>query len=765
MSTRIKTFTLFSLIAFMLSLSTMADAQIRAYRVTDRQVQTVLNRIEMRTDAFRTAVDRSLDRSGIDGTNQEDSINTMIANFEAATDRLKNNFASRRSTAADVEDVLNRAVAVDGFMRNNRLGANAESEWRLIRADLNTLAGYYSVRANWDNTTPVPIARNPYYVSDGQLQGLLNRIENRTNAFQREVERTLDRSVIDGTSREESITALIANFETATDRLANNFASRRSTAADVQEVLNRAVGVNNFVARNRLSVPAENHWAAIRTDLNTLAGYYRVAVNWDVPGAGTSDGYVASDAQMRALLNRMSLRTTSFRRSFEAWERANRQAGTASGLTDDVRQLERNVQDLRLDFDESQPTDVQEILRPSATINSFIAANRTNTDVNNRWNLLKTDITTLANYYRISWNWDTTPVDTTAFDSRITGTYRLNTALSDNLNAVIERTLISANYDDMQRDRVRRNLERRLASPAVLAIEKRGREVVLSSANGSQVTLIADGVGRTETSPNGRTVRTSVTATDRDVVINYEGDRINDYYVTFAPVANGQLRVTRRVYLENQNETVTVTSVYDKTSPSPDWNMTAGVPAVGTGTVEGFIIPNNTGLIARLNTPLSTRTAKDRDRFSMTVTSPSQYEGAVIEGSVVGEKSGMIAGRAHLSLSFDTIRLRTGQVYRFAGIVDQVREPDGSIVSVNNEGEIRDRSQTNRTIQRAGIGAVLGAIIGAIAGGGQGAAIGAGVGAGAGAGTVILQGRDNLELESGTTFTITATAPANVVNR
>jgi len=79
------------------------------------------------------------------------------------------------------------------------------------------------------------------------------------------------------------------------------------------------------------------------------------------------------------------------------------------------------------------------------------------------------------------------------------------------------------------------------------------------------------------------------------------------------------------------------------------------------------------------------------------------------------------------------------------------------VVSVNNEGTIRDSNQTKKTVTRAGIGAALGAIIGAVAGGGSGAAIGAGIGAGAGAGSVVLQGRDNLELPTGTQFSVTAT--------
>ena len=307
-----------------------------------------------------------------------------------------------------------------------------------------------------------------------------------------------------------------------------------------------------------------------------------------------------------------------------------------------------------------------------------------------------------------------------------------------------------------------RNLERRLTSPDTLVLQKIGQQVTMSSPNGQAVTLTADGVKHTETSPNGRTVTTSITSTNRDLTINYEGDRMNEYYVSFMPVGNGQLKVTRRVYLEGQNQQVTVSSVYDKTSPTAQFD-TNTYPTNGGGyQTTGFVIPNNTSIVATLDTPISTKTTRTGNRFSMTVTSPSQYRGAVIEGTVTGEGSGVVSGRANMSLSFETIRMRDGRTYTFAGIVDGVRDVNGNVINVNNEGAIRDSSQGNKTVVRAGIGALLGAVIGAIAGGGQGAAIGAGVGAGAGAGSVILQGRDNLDLGAGSQFSITATAPSNV---
>jgi outer membrane lipoprotein SlyB len=111
-----------------------------------------------------------------------------------------------------------------------------------------------------------------------------------------------------------------------------------------------------------------------------------------------------------------------------------------------------------------------------------------------------------------------------------------------------------------------------------------------------------------------------------------------------------------------------------------------------------------------------------------------------------------------MSLNFDTINYN-GRSYQFAGFIESVRAQGGETVQVDNEGTVRDDNQTNKTAQRAAIGTAVGAIIGAIAGGGKGAAIGAVLGAGAGAGSVYAQGREDLELLSGSELTIRASAP------
>ena len=655
------------------------SAQVKPYSVTDRQVQTLVSRLQTRTATFKQAVSLALDRSALNGTPTEDQFYADITDFEEANTTLGQNVRSRNSSGDDANQLLNSAAAINAFMNQNRLTVNAQTQWRNLKTDLNTLAGYYNIRWNSNQTTSDYPANNnnnyptnggngsnnnyptnnsgnnyprggnnSYNTSNANLTTLLTRIATRTDAYKRELGSALDRSMINKNRSQDAINANVADFQAATDKLRQNFDARRSTSADVQEVLNRAYYIDGFMRDYRLGAGAETQWNLIRTDLNTLAGYYNVSWNW----------------------------------------------------------------------------------------------NRQNTNNN--------------------------------FDSGITGTYRLNANLSDDVAAVLDRAVgtSSNSQNNNQGGNPRRNLERRLTPPDLLAIEKRGSSVTIASSLSPQVTFQADGTPRTETTPNGRTIKTTAGTTYNGIDLSYEGDRINDFFISFMQTNNNQLRVIRRVYLENRNETVTVSSVYDKTDNTAQFSTVNNGSSNGGynngnnsdngGNLNSFAIANGTTVTATLQNAIDTKNSQVGDRFQLRVNSPSQYDGAIIEGRVTNaDKSGRVSGRANIAMEFDTIRLTNGQTYRFAGIINSVKTANGDDVSVNSEGTVRDSNQTTKTVTRAGIGAALGAIIGAIAGGGSGAAIGAGVGAGAGAGTVILQGRDNIELGQGTTFTLTASAPAN----
>ncbi len=623
--------------------STATQAQWNP-QVNQTQVRNVLNRLETRTDAFRTSVERHFVNSRVNNTRPEDNVSAYFDAFKNATAKLRRDFDARQVESNDVTAVLNYGWYLNDFMGRSRLNAATQRQWTQIRTDLDQLARLYNVSWNWNQQLPAfqhnqaEQVWNPR-VNDNQVRIILSRLETRTNTFSTAVKGRFDNNARwDNTRRDEQIVPYLDAFENATDELRRSFNDRRLTQAELTQVMNYGWYLDNFMRQNRMASNVTQQWTLIRNDLNQLSTMYRLNYNWNQ---------------------------------------------------------------------------------------------------------------TLPPFPSDQWGGQ---------HNRLDGTYRLNVGLSDNVANVVNQAISNTSVREQQRT----NLERRLNSPVTIAIQVRGNEVTIASDYGEPVTMTADGRAVTESNARGRQTRTTVSMTGNTLNIVTEGDRDQDFKVSFTPVGGNRLRVTRQIYLENQNQLITANSVYDRTSDVASW-PTVNQPGWNTPTGSGnFYIPNGTRLTAVLQNRIATNVSQAGDRFTMEVTSPNQYRGAVITGRVAQvESSGRVSGRANLAMVFESIRFNN-QTYNFAGIIDSAREADGDTININNEGSVRDGNQTTRTVTRAGIGAAIGALIGAIAGGGSGAAIGAGVGAGAGAGSVLIQGRDNLKLEEGSEFTITATGPSTV---
>ena len=118
---------------------------------TKADVERIIRRVEERSDAFRLVVDRSLDQSGLNGTNREDNINQQVKELENAIDRLRKDFDRAQTweeTRSQVQRVMNEADEVNAIVRRGRWrrGGPVKAEWSLVRADLNKLAGIYNLR-------------------------------------------------------------------------------------------------------------------------------------------------------------------------------------------------------------------------------------------------------------------------------------------------------------------------------------------------------------------------------------------------------------------------------------------------------------------------------------------------------------------------------------------------------------------------------------------------------------------------------------------
>jgi len=182
------------------------------------------------------------------------------------------------------------------------------------------------------------------------------------------------------------------------------------------------------------------------------------------------------------------------------------------------------------------------------------------------------------------------------------------------------------------------------------------------------------------------------------------------------------------------------------------------VARVNTPPVRFFTVPADTVIRVRMDSQMSSRSARVGDRFSTTVTEPVYGGESGLEVVPVGSKiwgrvtSVKQAGRrspGNISVSFYQIATPSRATYPINGSLSSLQADD---VNADNEGTVAGKSNRKRDAVFIGGGAATGALIGAIAGGGKGAAIGAILGGGLGTGARVYEKEEDAEVKSGTEF-------------
>ena len=273
-------------------LVSISQAQVtgQPYRVSDKDVERILRRIEQQSDRFRSSLDASLDRSRLNSTNREDDINSFVKEFYEQTKRLRDRFDDRQSTSPDVEAVLARAARIDDFTRRNPLSSKAQDDWSTLKSNLDELASAYNVSWRWDgySTAPgivspigTPVAGIPYRVSDREVERILRQIEEQSDRFRSALDSSLDKSRFDGSRQEDDINRFVKEFYERTKTLRDHFDDRKSTSADVQTVLDGAASIDSFMRRNPMRRNnAMSEWERLRANLDELAQVYNVSWTW-----------------------------------------------------------------------------------------------------------------------------------------------------------------------------------------------------------------------------------------------------------------------------------------------------------------------------------------------------------------------------------------------------------------------------------------------------------------------------------------------------
>lgn len=130
--------------------------------------------------------------------------------------------------------------------------------------------------AQWGNN------RNDDYNRNGgnynrNLQSTIKNLKNRSNQFERRIDRELDNSRYDERRREDRLNQLAQDFANAAENLDNQYDNRRdynSSQDEAQRVLTLGSQIDRQISRARLNNNVQNDWNRIRQDLQVLASAY-----------------------------------------------------------------------------------------------------------------------------------------------------------------------------------------------------------------------------------------------------------------------------------------------------------------------------------------------------------------------------------------------------------------------------------------------------------------------------------------------------------
>ncbi len=116
-------------------------------------------------------------------------------------------------------------------------------------------------------------------LSKAQVKAVINRVEDRVDNFVGKYDKSLDRSRLNGTSREDWLNKRAKDLESATDELSREFDKRDAWVENKDEVrrcLNIATDIDRNLRNYRFGAATERNWANVRYELNTLADVYNL---------------------------------------------------------------------------------------------------------------------------------------------------------------------------------------------------------------------------------------------------------------------------------------------------------------------------------------------------------------------------------------------------------------------------------------------------------------------------------------------------------
>jgi hypothetical protein len=256
-----------TLIALCLAIN--AVSAFAADRMTDRDVKSLVARIEDDRDKFDNALDDELKNKILRDATGEVDVKRFLNNFQESIDRLEESLKPGYAGSSEAGALLKQGSALERYFRAQPGGTKGESEWNRLASDLKLLAAVYG------NDFPVAEDATFRRIGDKELAESAKLLG--TSAQQ--VKKALDSDLktapsVDSASR-DSIVQEADQLSKDAKVLRDRVNDGKPSSAEADQLMTRAAKLQTFIQGHQLPASA-TAWSGARPQLETVAAAYRI---------------------------------------------------------------------------------------------------------------------------------------------------------------------------------------------------------------------------------------------------------------------------------------------------------------------------------------------------------------------------------------------------------------------------------------------------------------------------------------------------------
>jgi hypothetical protein len=244
-----------------------SSSVLAADRLTDRDVKSLVARIEQGRDRFDDALDDKLKHSIVRGPSGEVNVDNFLNDFQESIDRLEERLKPDYAASAEAGTLLRQASAIDGFLRRQPPGTRGESEWNRLATDLKTLAAAYG--ADFPLTENASVRR----IGDRELTATIEEVGRTADRLKKSLDNDLKKDATLDKQARQAIVGEADQLSKDAKTLRERVKDGEPSSAEADRLLASATRLQAFIDSHQVPTSAAN-WTAATARLQSLASAY-----------------------------------------------------------------------------------------------------------------------------------------------------------------------------------------------------------------------------------------------------------------------------------------------------------------------------------------------------------------------------------------------------------------------------------------------------------------------------------------------------------